>query len=98
MATTYDLAFDFRLALFKLTARKKYNDSIRSDASYLIDLAQKLGALSMGNTTGLGDAVAGGASMAHVAEYDITASGTATIDLQSLTLVDERTAPSPGRS
>lgn len=90
MATTYELTFDFRTALFKLSARKKYNDNVHSDVQYITDLAAKLGALSLTSGTAIGSA--GGANMAHVQEYTIAGAGTATIDLKVLDLIDERTA------
>jgi hypothetical protein len=95
MATTYELTFDYNLALFKLTAKKKYGDSTRSDVSYLIDLAQKLGKLSL--ASGTPPASAGGANAAHVHQYDVVGAGTATIDLTALDLIDERTAQSLAR-
>lgn len=97
MAVTYELTFDLKMALFKLVAKKKYGDNLHSDAQYLVDLASKLGALSLRNDTGLGDTAAGGASAAHVAEYSIAASGTADIDMRSLTLLDERTTQALAR-
>jgi hypothetical protein len=90
MATTYELTFDLKMSLFRLTAKKKYNDAIHTDVPYITDLAAKLGVLSLVSGTAIGSA--GGANMAHVSEYVITGAGTATIDLRALDLIDERTA------
>lgn len=95
MATSYSLAFDFKVSALKLTAKKTYDDGARSPSSVVADLLSKIPNVSLSSESD--NTALTGADAGVAAVYDVAAAGTTTIDLSSLTTLDDQTAQALAR-